>query len=153
MTQPPPPGTPGDHPPGYGPPAYGQPGYGQPGPGRPGSGPPTGYAGAPHPANRRPGLFDTSFAVSTIATTARPAFIGVILLAGALAFAGLLSAIADFSQLRYGGAVYVLLGLKELVLYGALAFAVLTLGRLLIDHVVQSAAQRRPRAPEGSAGD
>ncbi len=97
----------------------------------------------PYPARASgPGLFDTTFSTSTIRSTAKTAFIAVILLAGGLAFTGVFSAIADFSQLRYGGFGLVLYGLSDLVLYGALAFAVLVLGRLLIDHVVQSATER-----------
>ncbi|QOR69288.1 hypothetical protein IM660_11280 [Ruania alkalisoli] len=122
--------------------AYGQP---QPGPGAPGAPGTPDAPGTPMRYTARasgPGLFDTTFASSTIRSTAKTAFVAVILLAGGLAFTGMFSAIADFSQLRYGGFGLVLYGLSDLVLYGALAFAVLVLGRLLIDHVVQSANER-----------
>ncbi|UFU04986.1 hypothetical protein [Ruania halotolerans] len=100
-----------------------------------------------------PGLFDTSFATSTIGKTAKLAFVAVILLAGALAVSGLFSAIAQFSQLRFGGAVSVLSGLIDLVVYGGLAFAVLVLGRLLVDHVVQSAKEREAVAAAREAAE
>ncbi|SED95874.1 hypothetical protein [Ruania alba] len=128
--------------------AYGQPGTHAAGaPAQPGA--PMSYPAGP----QGPGLFDTTFTTSTIAKTAKPAFVAVIVLSGALALAGLFSAIAQFAQLRFGGAVSALGGLIDLVLYGGLAFAVLVLGRLLVDHVVQSAKEREAVAAARAAAE
>src|SRR5690625_314772 len=139
-----------------GPGGYGQasmpqppaPGYGQ------GSMPPQsgGYAqqpqggygyGGQYPTSGNPGLFDTTFAVSSTQKTARLAYVAVIVFAGVLGLTAILDAIGQFSAIRYGGICSVLGGLTSLILFGALAFGVLTVGRLVIDFFVQEDKKRQ----------
>jgi hypothetical protein len=135
---------PGQQPSPFGQPQPGQ-GYGQPQP-------PFGQAsfgqhsqpGYPQPGFQpqppaEPGLFDTTFAKPQTPKLAKTAYIAVIVLAGALTLTGLFSAISSFSNAGfYGGAVSVLRGIAELVLYPALGFVVLTVGRLAIEYFVET---------------
>ena len=108
-------------------------GYAQPG----------GFAqGGHYPTSGGPGLFDTNFAVSSTQRTAKLAYVAIIVVAGALALAGLFTAVAQFANLTYGGASVVLSGLASLLVYGAIAFAVLTVGRLVVDFFVQEDKKR-----------
>ena len=108
-------------------------GYAQPG----------GFAqGGHYPTSGGPGLFDTNFAVSSTQRTAKLAYVAIIVVAGALALAGLFTAVAQFANVTYGGASVVLGGLASLLVYGAIAFAVLTVGRLVVDFFVQEDKKR-----------
>lgn len=107
-----------------------------------------GYA-AGGPVAPRPtgGLFDTSFATANIAAGAKTAYLGVMVLAGALALwavlglIGGLIAVGDYGSVAVGaGGIWGLLG-ETLVLLGA-GFAVLALGRLVIDHIVAADRDR-----------
>lgn len=101
--------------------------------------------GAQYPTSGNPGLFDTTFAVSSTQQTAKLAYIAVIIFAGVLALTAIFRAIGQFSAVRYGGVSSVLGGLTSLILYGALAFGVLTVGRLVIDFFVQEDKKRQQR--------
>ncbi|WP_022918044.1 hypothetical protein [Ruania albidiflava] len=126
------------------PPAHG---YGQPSaPQQPGLGQqqPGGYAyGGQYPTAGSSGLFDTTFAVSSTQRTAKLAYLAVIVFSGVLALTAILDAIAEFSAIRFGGIASVLGGLTSLIFYGALAFGVLTVGRLVIDFFVQEDKKRQ----------
>ena len=65
-----------------------------------------------------------------------------MVVAGALALAGLFTAVAQFANVSFGGATVVLNGLASLLIYGAFAFAVLTVGRLVVDFFVQEDKKR-----------
>ncbi len=101
-----------------------------------------GYAGQ-YPVASNPGLFDTTFAVSSTQRTARLAYVAIIIFSGVLALTAILDAIAQFSAIRFGGVSSVLGGLTSLILFGALAFGVLTVGRLVIDYFVQEDKKRQ----------
>jgi len=90
----------------------------------------------------RPGLLDTSFIVSTTQQTARVAYVAVVCLCAVLALVGLFRTIGHFAAIQYSGITAILGGLSSLLLYGALAFAVLTVGRLVIDYFVQEDRKR-----------
>ncbi|WP_147916876.1 hypothetical protein [Ruania zhangjianzhongii] len=110
---------------------------------------PGGYAqaggfasGGQYPTSGNPGLFDTSFAVSSTQRTAKLAYVAIIVVAGALALAGLFRAVAQFANVSFGGASVVLGGLASLLIYGAIGFAVLAVGRLVVDFFVQEDKKR-----------
>ncbi|HLR27566.1 MAG TPA: hypothetical protein VK086_02645 [Ruania sp.] len=90
----------------------------------------------------RPGLLDTSFTVPTTQQTAKVAYIAVICLCAVLVLVGLLRTVGHFAAIQYSGVAAILGGLSSLLLYGALAFAVLTVGRLVIDYLVQEDRKR-----------
>src|SRR5690606_8637821 len=105
-----------------------------------------------------PGLFDTTFATPNTPKIAKPAFIAVIVFAGALVLYGLFAAISSFSvaasMTNYGGgAGYVLTGIGQLVFLPALGFAVLTLGRLTIEYFVETHKAREAAAAAAKSGD
>ena|SRR5699024_773225 len=126
-------------------------------PAQAGTAPPTGAAPAqPHVAPAqpgaaparpgypagRPGLLDTSFIVPTTQQTAKVAYVAVICLCAVLTLVGLFRAIGHFAAIQYSGITAILGGLSSLLLHGALAFAVLTVGRLAIDYFVQEDRKR-----------
>lgn len=132
-----------------------QPGYGQPQPQ-----PPFGQAsfnqqqpGLPQPsyppqAPAEPGLFDTTFAKPVTPRIAKTAYVAVIVLAGAITLMGLFAAISSFSNAAalapYGGtASAILTGIGQLVFFPALAFAILSLGRLTIEYFVETHRERQ----------
>src|SRR5699024_90041 len=90
----------------------------------------------------RPGLLDTSFTVPTTQPAAKVAYIAVICLCAVLVLVGLLRTVGHFAAIQYSGVAAILGGLSSLLLYGALAFAVLTVGRLVIDYLVQEDRKR-----------
>lgn len=95
-----------------------------------------------YPTSGNPGLFDTSFAVSSTQRTAQLAYVAIMVVAGALVLAGLFLAVAQFANVTYGGAGAVLSGLASLLVYGAIGFAILTVGRLVVDFFVQEDKKR-----------
>ncbi|WP_156250279.1 DUF4282 domain-containing protein [Pseudactinotalea terrae] len=96
-----------------------------------------------------PGLFDTTFAKPTTLKVARPAYIAVIAVAASLVVYGLMQAISSFSMGgMYGGVGYVLVGIGQLLFLPSAGFAVLTLGRMTIEHFVQTHKARERAAAE-----
>lgn len=135
---------------------YGQPGFGQqPQPpfGQQGFGQQSGFGQQGFPQQpAEPGLLDTTFAKPTTPKVARTAYLAVIVLAGALVLMGLLLAISSFSSaatlagLGGSGAAGVLAGIGQLVLFPALGFAVLTVGRLAIEYFLETHKAREQAA-------
>ena len=129
--------------------APGQPGpYGQPGSFRQASQQPYGgpQAGGPQygaPRYGAPasggGLFDTNLRTLITPRLAKTANLAIIILAGVIALAGLLEAISILSSAAafggFGGssATYVLGGIIALLRGPALAFVILTVGRLVVE--------------------
>lgn len=112
-----------------------------------------GYPQQPYQAPAEPGLLDTTFAKPTTPKIAKPAFVAVIVLAASLTLMGLLSAISSFSNAAayasFDGGVSasaVLTGIAQLVFFPALGFAVLTVGRLLIEYFVETHKAREKAA-------
>lgn len=128
-------------PPGQPQPPFGQASFGQ----QQGGFPQQPYQAAPS----GPGLFDTSFAQPTTPKVAKLAFVSIIVVAAGLVLMGLFGAIASFSAAGIGGAGVVLAGVAQLVLFPALGFAVLTLGRLLVEYFVETHKARQAAASDG----
>lgn len=146
---------PGGQQPGYGqqpPPGYGQqPPFGQASFGQQGQ---PGYPqqGYQQQVPAEPGLFDTTFAKPTTPKVAKTAYIALIVLAGVLTVTGILLAISSFSatvaMASFGSSTTggVLASIAQLVLYPALGFAVLTVGRLAIEYFVETHKAREKAA-------
>ncbi len=107
--------------------------------------PQQGQQGYQPQAPSEPGLFDTTFAKPLTPKLAKTAYLAVMILAGVLALFGLLGAIQYFASAasQYGtGITGVLSGIASLVLFPAIGFVVLTVGRLVIEYFLESHKSR-----------
>lgn len=114
---------------GYAPQGYAPPGYAQQ---------PGGSSGV--------GLFDTSFATPSTPKVAKLAYVSLIVLAIVFTVVGVLQAIGQFSLAAapYGGGGYqVLSGIVSLILWPAIGFGLLTLGRLTVEYFVETHKARQ----------
>lgn len=99
-------------------------------------------------ASAQPGLLDTTFATPITTKIAKTSYIAVIVLTGAITLMGLFAAISSFSAAAayapYGSiAGSILTGIGQLVFYPALAFVILTLGRMTIEYFVETHKARQ----------